>query len=264
MQASEDTLKAQLDDFRKKNPDKAGLPDAVLLKYMDPNFGIQESQLGLQQQQLAATLQNNAADNARADEQLRLQQQQLEQSRVQQDRLFQLQQLEQQREEQKLRMELEAKGKKVDPTEARQRKDKAAGAAQMLNTLDRLRDEVDKYGTELFGKKSGVQGSLYGQALSQYKQAEQLGTLDKGLLDLFDKMLTDPTSWGAAANPFARQKILSQIDTLITATEDQYNRDYEFLKSNGIDEGFQPRTAPIGSASFLRQLEAEGAKRKLW
>lgn len=264
MQDEEATLNAQLAAFRQANPDKANLPDAVILKYMDPNYGLQESQLGLQQQQFAATLQNNAEDNRRADAQFELQRQQMEQARANAERNYELERLKMQQEEQRFRAQLKASGSKADPTEARQRRDKATGAWGMLSTLDKLRSEVETNGTELFGAKAGVQGSLYGQALSEYKQAKQLGTLDKGLLDLFDKMLLDPTSWGAAANPFAKSKILSQLDTLIAETEDQYNRDYSYLKANGIDDGFQPRQAPIGSASFLRQLEQEGAKRKLW
>lgn len=66
-----------------------------------------------------------------------------------------------------------------------------------VNTLDKLIALRDKYDSETFhGKVYGEMKSLHSQLVGYYKDIQKLGTLDRGVLTLFDRVLPDPTEYG--------------------------------------------------------------------
>jgi hypothetical protein len=266
-QKAEEQMRAQLAAYRQANPDKANLPDEILMKYMDPSFGIQTAQLGLDQVQTAQNITNS-------DRNYEIQQQQLRQSAAAQaaaqknaDRQFQLQQLEAQREEQKFRAEIEKAGlPKVDEVEVRKRRESAIAANELSTLTGRLKDSVTRHGTEFLDPVvSGQQSSLREQIKSTYKTMYQLGTLDEGLNKLFEGLLADPQGVSMQFRPGGKQKLITQLDELSRTTGEAYKGHYDFLSSAGFANGLAPpiTTAPAGTAQFLSQLEAELKRRGL-
>jgi hypothetical protein len=154
-------------------------------------------------------------------------------------------------------------GPKVDEVEARKRRESAFAGANMVSLLEQLKQDVAQNGTETFGAGAGRQGAIYGQILAEFKQAEQMGTLDRGLLELFDKMLKDPTtilnSGGAISGA-----IPAQLDTLLNQTKAKYKGDYDYLSQYGLSGGLpdfskqQPTGLPTVDA-----LDAELMRRGL-
>jgi len=66
-----------------------------------------------------------------------------------------------------------------------------------IRKLDELIALRKEYGSETLPNpiKSKME-SLHGQLLGSYKNMQQLGTLDRGVLQLFDKILSSPTGYG--------------------------------------------------------------------
>lgn len=228
----------QLAAVRQQYPQWASLPDEQLLALVkdqeSPTLKQDQAQFDAQQ----ATHGSDAAlAQARFEQQMALERAQLGQQQANSDRLYNLE-----------LAKIAAAGGKTDEVELRKRRESALSSSNMLSLLGQLKEDIAQNGTETFGSGAGRQGALYGQILSEFKQAKQMGTLDKGLLELFDKMLADPTKLmnSMSASGFSG-KIPAQLDALISQTQDQYQKDYDFLKSNKADLSGLPDIAANNS-----------------
>lgn len=96
-------------------------------------------------------------------------------------------------------------------------KQQMAALDTLETTVKNLRDRFAETGTEMFNtEKAGDLDSLHTQFLLGVKNAEQLGALDKGAIDVADRLIKTPTGVGASftANSYIRKQIGNYLDQL--------------------------------------------------
>lgn len=250
MQAQREDIKAKAEAARAADPRLANLTDEQVLSTqaarVDPNLEQRQTEFGYQQEKDAKSF---AADEKRwgADYSLRLKQFGL--SQMNSDREYGIGVARLAMDQERLNAEMAKRNlPNVDEVEVRKRRESAFAGASMVSLLQQLKADVAQNGTETIGPGAGRQGALYGSILSEFKQAKQMGTLDKGLLDLFDKMLKDPTTFLNAGGAVTGA-IPAQLDTLIKQTSDTYKSDYDYLSQYGLNGGLPEIKPPPSGAS---------------
>jgi hypothetical protein len=250
MQAEREDVKSKATAARQSNPALANLTDEQVLSnvaaQVSPDLTQRKEEFGYQQEKDSTLFK---ADEKRwgADYALRLQQ--FAASKMNSGREYGIGVTRLAMDQAKLNAELgNMKLPKVDEVEVRKRREAAFAGANMVSLLQQLKSDVADHGTETVGHGAGRQGALYGSILSEFKQAKQMGTLDKGLLELFDKMLKDPTtilnSGGAVSGA-----IPAQLDTLINQTSTTYQADYDYLSQYGLNTGLPDIKAQTAGAT---------------
>lgn len=111
----------------------------------------------------------------------------------------------------------------VDPTTKRQLETKLEAGKNLVDLAEQYKGLVEKYGFEnvIVGNQNivGQYRSLRAQMVAAYKDAKQLGTLDKGVLELMSGIIgEEPTSGLYFTQNFfggKQNRIINQIDELI-------------------------------------------------
>jgi hypothetical protein len=113
-----------------------------------------------------------------------------------------------------------SKNANLDKTILREMINKESGSVSFINSLKSYHDYIKKNG---FNPTDPVIKSKYGSLLANYKQAESLGALDIGVMNLFNDVLQDPSS----------------LTTLIRAkTSDDFEKQYFKTVKNLADQTY--------------------------
>jgi hypothetical protein len=250
MQKEREDIAAKAAAVRERNPALVNLTDEQVLSnaaaQADPELGQRKEEFGYQRERDAKVFES---DERRwgADYAMRLKQFGL--SQMNSDREYGIGLARLAMDQEKLNVELSRLGQpNIDEVEVRKRREAAFAGANMVSLLQRLRDDVAQHGTETVGEGAGRQGALYGSILSEFKQAKQMGTLDRGLLELFDKMLADPTTIMNSGRAMTGT-IPGQLDTLIDQTKATYQSDYDYLSQYGLNNGLPNLATPSSGAT---------------
>lgn len=114
----------------------------------------------------------------------------------------------------------------TDPTTKRQLETKLEAGKNLVELATQYKTLVDKYGFEntIVGNQNivGQYRSIRAQITAAYKDAKQLGTLDKGVLELMSGIIGEEPTSGVyfTQNLFGgkQNRIINQIDELIETT----------------------------------------------
>lgn len=118
----------------------------------------------------------------------------------------------------------------LDATTKRQLEDGIASSDELIRLATQYGNLIDTYGytNEFWGNAElvGTLSSLRGQMKSAYKNAEQLGTLDKGVETLLNEIIGDQATSGfftPLANATGRksEKIVASVSSLLETAESQ-------------------------------------------
>lgn len=112
------------------------------------------------------------------------------------------------------------KNANLDKTVLRDMIKKESGSVSFINSLKSYHDYIEKKG---FNPADPVIKSKYGSLLANYKEAESLGALDNGVMNLFNNVLPNP----------------NDITTMIRATtSDDYKKQYFKTVKNLADQTY--------------------------
>jgi len=159
-----------------------------------------------------------------------------------------------------------AEPEKLDATTKRQLTEQVNGSDELLALAKDYRNLVAEYGytNQVTGnaKVLGQIDSLRAQMTAAYKKAEQLGTLDTGVLNLMaqvigEKPVSSIVGWGEEGNVFTNitgrksRRVVEAMDQLIETTESKKARAQLQL---GIDPLLDAQLSPEESAELNAQF----------
>jgi hypothetical protein len=250
-------LRSQIAAYKQENPQDANLPDAIILKKMDPSFGIDTARLALDQTQTAATLANQDRNYA-------LQQQQAAQQEAQANRMYELQRLEAARKEAEFRASLKTQSS-FKPTEG------TAKAGQFVSRMKQVSGDIRNEAPSM------AQYGLYNTTLNSAGMTQGLANkaMDDGWLKHFNAsraflagVLRQDT--GAAITPDETRQYYPTYfpipgDSAAVIEQKRALRENEMARMAQTAVG-QPNvgttpTAEVSGFPSLSTLQAEFAKR---
>jgi hypothetical protein len=95
-----------------------------------------------------------------------------------------------------------------------------ANVSEFINALKDYHDYIDKNG---FSMTDPVLESQYGRLIALYKNQQKLGTLDNGVISLFDKIIKNPTSFSTIARDMSGNFKGNYLKTIQDISDSTYS-----------------------------------------
>ena len=122
----------------------------------------------------------------------------------------------------------------LDKTLLRQMIDKESGSLGMIKALEQYHNYIQKKG---FDPTSPTARAKYGDLIGIYKNAKGLGTLDSGVMKLFEEVLPNPND----LTTIARAKLSNNYkDEYLNIVKDITNQTYDSFNDNANIAGYTP------------------------
>jgi hypothetical protein len=204
LQQKASALKNQYDSFKNE------LKDETAALYATEDYALKNYQLKLQStaaQYKSPIVQERAAeavgqiqekrDMLKMDALMRMDEISFKREQIGEQRNLQQAKAQNEVSKENQKLQVEDYGLARTEKEATALRETVSKTKSFINKLDDLIALREKYGSETFhGKAYNEMKSLHAQMLADYKGMNTLGTLDTGVLKLFDMVLSDPTGYG--------------------------------------------------------------------